>query len=103
MTELTQRLAKALIEDLSMVFADDTTAGDIGPQFTCSEADAIARALLAGGQWMSAHVWLEGHSQGDAPHERHAHFIAEPGACSRYLSELQRYIDTDLGREAVTA
>jgi hypothetical protein len=103
MTELTPRLAKALIEDLAMVFGDGLTAKLAGPKFSCSEADAIARALLAGGQWESARVWLEGHALRDQGIDQHGHFIATPGACSRYLSELQRYIDTDLGREAVTA
>jgi hypothetical protein len=57
-------LQQALI-DLAGVFGDTMTAVDVGGHMTCTEADAIARALLAGGHRVAASRWLAGHARGD--------------------------------------
>jgi hypothetical protein len=72
---LTQRRAQAssqrsgpvqdALADLADVFGDRTTAVDVGGHMTCTEADAIARALLAGGHRYAASRWLDGHARGD--------------------------------------
>jgi hypothetical protein len=53
------------LSDLAGVFGDSMTAGDVGARMTCTEADAITRALLVGGHRDAASVWLAGHARGD--------------------------------------
>jgi hypothetical protein len=53
------------LADLADVFGDSMTAVDVGGHMTCTEADAIARALLAGGHRYAASRWLDGHARGD--------------------------------------
>jgi hypothetical protein len=58
-------LAQDALADLAGVFGDSMTAADVGGHMTCTEADAIARALLAGGHRLAASRWLAGHARGD--------------------------------------
>jgi hypothetical protein len=53
------------LADLADVTGDSMTAVDVGGHMTCTEADAIARALLAGGHRYAASRWLDGHARGD--------------------------------------
>jgi hypothetical protein len=65
-------VADALTE-LADVFGDSMTAVDVGGHMTCTEADAIARALLAGGHRVAASRWLAGHARGDDDPETDRH------------------------------
>ena len=46
-------------------FDDQMLAGDVGPQFTCGEVEAVAGILRAAGATAAAAAWTEGHSWGD--------------------------------------
>jgi hypothetical protein len=61
------------LAELADVFGDSMTAVDVGGQVTCAEADAIARALLAGGHRYAATRWLDGHAHGDVDAEDDRH------------------------------
>src|SRR6266542_1192307 len=61
------------LADLAGVFGDSMTAVEVGRHVTCTEADAIARALLAGGYRDAASQWLDGHARGDAETEEDRH------------------------------
>ncbi len=58
---------------LAEVFGDDMLAQMQGGNFTCSEADNIATALIMLGQPDAAATWLEGHSLGDDSDEDSHH------------------------------
>jgi hypothetical protein len=53
------------LAELADVFGDSMAAVDVGRHASCAEADALARALLAGGHRGAASRWLDGHAQGD--------------------------------------
>jgi hypothetical protein len=61
------------LAELADVFGDSMTAVDVGGHVTCTEADAIARALLAGGHRYAATRWLDGHAHGDVDAEEDRH------------------------------
>jgi hypothetical protein len=61
------------LTDLAGVFGDSMTAGDVGVRMTCTEADAIVRALRAGGHRVTASRWLAGHAGGDEDPEADRH------------------------------
>jgi hypothetical protein len=65
------RSVEDTLAELADVFGDSMTAVDVGGHVTCTEADAIARALLAGGHRYAASRWLDGHARGDAEDDRH--------------------------------
>lgn len=52
------------LDGLGEVFSFYGTA-EAGPHFTCGEADAIARVLVASGHRSEAVTWLTGHAMGD--------------------------------------
>lgn len=55
----------AAFDTLASVFGDGLTAAHIGPSLTCGEANAIAEALVIGGQKDAAITFLEAHGKGD--------------------------------------
>lgn len=63
-------LSDALAE-LAGVFGDGMTSDMVGSQFTCSEADTIARVLVLAGHREAAETWLRGHAQGDEDGDSH--------------------------------
>jgi hypothetical protein len=67
------RSVEDALTDLAGVFGDSMTAVEVGRHVTCTEADAIARALLAGGHRAVASQWLDGHARGDAEAEEDRH------------------------------
>lgn len=62
---------KQALTELAGVFGDGLTANMVGSQFTCSEADKIARSLLLAGHRKEAETWLSGHAQGDEYDDYH--------------------------------
>ncbi|AXQ61127.1 hypothetical protein SEA_HANK144_74 [Streptomyces phage Hank144] len=65
------------LRTLAAVFGDGLTAYDVGPSFTCSEANDIAQALMVGGNKKAAMTFLEGHAGGDSAIEEDAHHDVE--------------------------
>jgi len=73
-------------------------AYDVGPQLTCSEADALARIFKAAGHSTWAESWIAGHAEGDQEcgeqsdqceeldDDLHSHFKDEAGA-EKYVAE----------------
>lgn len=59
------------LQELAELFGDPVLAQDVGEQFTCSEADTIARILATSGHSGAAARWLFGHSLGDETDDRH--------------------------------
>ncbi|MEU5446903.1 hypothetical protein [Streptomyces californicus] len=76
--------APAAIAELSSVFGDGMTASDTGSNFTCTEADIIARVLYLTGQEEAAVTWLLGHAEGEDWDDTHAHeYDQEKGDAER--------------------
>jgi hypothetical protein len=65
------RILEQALDGLAEVFGDPETAGEVGPHFTCSEADRIAWALVASRHANAALVWLDAHAAGDKDEDRH--------------------------------
>jgi hypothetical protein len=65
------RILDSALDGLAQVFGDPDTAAQVGPQFTCTEADRIAWALIASRHAGAAVVWLEGHAAGDTGQDKH--------------------------------
>jgi hypothetical protein len=69
LTHQVEQIAAGPLQDalaeLANVFGDSMTARDVGGHVTCTEADAVARALLLGGHRLAASRWLAGHARGD--------------------------------------
>lgn len=59
------------IGDMADVFGDSMFGNHVGELFSCGEADAVARVLLAGGRIDEAQAWLVAHSQGDDEDDLH--------------------------------
>lgn len=59
------------VESLAAVFGDKMVANDVGPRFTCFEADVVATALRDAGHHTEADVWINGHARGDGPDDAH--------------------------------
>jgi hypothetical protein len=76
------------LADLADVFGDSMTAVDVGGHMTCTEADAIARALLAGGHHYAAARWLDGHAHGDVDAEDDRH-VGDSFDLEAYLDGLR--------------
>lgn len=58
-------LLRYALDGLADVFGDGMTAVHVGGSFTCSEAETIAYALLAGGHREAAVTFMVGHGDGD--------------------------------------
>ena len=71
------------LDGLAKVFGDPETAERVGPEFTRTEADRIAWALITSRQASAVAVWLDTHTDGDQPGDVHggAEFDAR-----RYIS-----------------
>ncbi|WAB08780.1 hypothetical protein SEA_ANDRIS_76 [Streptomyces phage Andris] len=94
MSAVPEDLAFAL-EGLAETFSFYGTA-EAGPHFTCTEADSIARVLLASGNRDEAITWLTGHAHGDEWGDDH--FIGDaddPEDEGRAMTdaELAAYVD----------
>ncbi|WP_438470751.1 hypothetical protein [Streptomyces asiaticus] len=68
-------LRAALLEEAVKELADTLethdTAKEVAASFVCSEADALAKVLVAAGHREVAIAWLEGHARGDENWESH--------------------------------
>lgn len=53
------------LDQMASVFGDGLTASGVGPHFTCSEAESVARVLTLSGNRAAAAVFLAGHAAGD--------------------------------------
>jgi hypothetical protein len=53
------------IATFASILGDPMTALHVGERFTCTEADDMARALMAGGRKQEAITFLDGHATGD--------------------------------------
>jgi hypothetical protein len=58
-------------DSLRRVFGSRYTARDLGPHFTCEEAEAIAVALRACGLAEVAAAWLHWHAEMDEADDLH--------------------------------
>lgn len=65
------RVLDDALDGLAKVFGNSETAAQVGPQFTCREADRIAWALVASRHAEAAVVWLAEHAAGDTDEDRH--------------------------------
>jgi hypothetical protein len=65
------RILESSLDDLAQVFGDPETAAQVGGEFTCAEADCIARVLIASRHADAAAVWLAAHATGDTTEDRH--------------------------------
>jgi hypothetical protein len=59
------RVLEQALDGLAQVFGDPETAERVGPEFSCTEADRIAWALITSRHANAAAVWLDAHAVGD--------------------------------------
>lgn len=97
-------LLEVSVMQLAGVFAAADTAYDVGKAMTCSEANALAETIAAGG-WMSEAVsLLHGHiTGGDGEGDDHYDLIdegdrraGEVAVSETTLSNVRRYIEHEL-------
>lgn len=61
----------AAIRDLINTGTDSSTWGDVGPHFTCTEANTVAAALIRLNLDGFAAALIEGHAEGDEEGDQH--------------------------------
>lgn len=74
---------------LASVFGDGMTALHVGPSFSCSEAETIAKALILLGQDEAAVTFLSGHGTEDDVTEEDSHVGLDEDGAEQLVADLK--------------
>ena len=73
------------LHEMAEQLGDEMTADMVGPRFTCTEADSVARVLALSGHQAAAANFLFGHASEDEDEDTHFQMTHE--SVSDYIAD----------------